>query len=167
MIGVALVSKTQLDLGAFMPSAQSVTGQNHVQASDRNPGPSRLHDDLVVLRDFAGKDVDLSTAVMSLGFLVAGMAHDIDEIVEYTRGMAHLSSNKVIQHEFRCVLIHGSLDQWRIAVVEGCKAHQLSTARHCFNQIHTLMLSSGLHQLFEGLHSRPSSDGTFLLMGPK
>ena len=105
--------------------------------------------------------------LMSLGFLVAGMRHDIDEIVEYTRGMAHLSSSKVIQHEFRCVLIHGSLDQWKIAVVEGCKSHQLSTARQCFNQIYTLMLGSGLHSLFEGLHSRPNSDGTFLLLERK
>jgi len=167
LIGVALVSETKLDLGALMPAAQSVTGQNHVQASDRCPGPSRLHDDLMVLRDFAGKDVDLSTAVMSLGFLIAGLRHDIDEIVEYTRGMAHMSSSKVLQHEIRCVMISGNLDQWKTAVIEGCRAHQLSTARHCFNQIYSLMLLRGLHSLFEGWTSRENSDGTFLLLEKK
>ena len=164
MVGVALVSMTQLDLGAFMPAAQSVTGQNHVQASDRNPGPSRLHDDLAVLRDFAGKDVDLSTGVVHLGFLVAGMGHDLEEIIEYTRGMVHLSTGKSLRQDIRCVLITGSLDQWQRAVLDGCKAHQLSTARQCFNQIYTIMRGLGLSRMFDDMFVKESNDGTFLLL---
>ena len=168
MIGVALVSETTLDLGPFMESSRGITGLNHVQVSDDKPGLSRLVDDLNVLRDFAGKKVDLAPAVMYAGFLVAGMSHDMREIIEFTRGMAHLQTSRSLRPEIECVLISGSLYQWSEAVVIGSRngpAH--SGTRNCFNQIYTILIQKGLGDLFDGLQTHDKGDGTFLLLEDK
>lgn len=164
MIGVALVSQTQLDLGAFMESARSVTGQNHVQASDRNPGISRLVNDLAVIQDFAGRELDVSLLSMSLGFLVAGMRHDLFEVMEYCSAMQYVRTTLALRDDVECILITGTLADWRDATVEACKEHPHSSVRGCFNQVYSLMVAKGLQPIFEGYRSVQQQDGTFLLL---
>lgn len=167
MIGVALVSETRLDLGAFMDASRSVTGINHVQVADLRPGLCQLVDDINILRDFARKDVDLSGAVTHIGFLVAGMIDNLREIIEYTRGMTHLSTSLSLRQEIGCVLISGSLEDWTHAIIEGSGSHQYPTTRQAFNQMYTIMCQKGLGFLFEGWETRDSHDGTFLLLEHK
>jgi len=167
MIGVALVSETRLDLEAFLPAAKSVTGFNHVEKADLRPALSQLGDDLNILRDFSDKKVDLSTAVTSLGFLIAGPVDDIREVVEYTRGMCHLSTSRSLRKEVACVLITGNLEQWTHAVIEASGPHSFATAREAFNAVYTLMCQKGLNSLFEGWSSKDQQDGTFLLLEHK
>lgn len=167
MIGVALVSETRLDLGAFMDASRSITGRNHVQVADLRPGLSQLVDDINILKDFASKDVDLSGAVTHVGFLVAGSSDDLREIIEYTRGMSHLSTSLSLRHEIGCVLIIGSLEQWSHAIIEGSGPHEYATTRQAFNQIYTILCQKGLGCLFDGWSTRDKRDGTFLLLEHK
>lgn len=163
MIAVALVSETRLNFGSFMPSAQSVTGVNHVSESDANPGPSQLATDLKVLHDFAGRQLDVSLLALHVGFLVAGARHDILEVIEYCGAMSYVRTTLSLRSEIECVLITGSLAAWRDAVSEGCRAHKYSTARAAFNQAHSLLCQKGLGELFEGKRTRDTQDGTYLL----
>lgn len=168
MIGVSLVSYTQLDLGPFMEASMSITGQNHVQMSDNKPGLSRLADDLNVLRDFSGKKVDLAPSVMYAGFLIAGMSYDVREIVEFTRGMTHLQTAKSLRHEIECLLICGSLYQWSESVLLGTNnGPSHSGVRKCFNQVYTILVQKGLGDLFDGFRTHEKGDGTFLLLENK
>ena len=167
MIAVALVSESRIDFGAFMQSAQSVTGMNHVVDADAHPGPTQLATDLKVLRDFASKEVDLAMAITYVGFLVAGMPHDLSEIIEYTRGMPHLSTGKSLRADVGCIMIVGNLDQWKKAVIEGCRAHPLSTARAAFNQVYMQLCQKGLSDMFNNMRTQDKPDGTFLLLEHK
>jgi hypothetical protein len=105
-----------------MPAAKDITQENHVNAVDKNPGLSRLVDDLSILNDFAALDIELSTSVVGIGILAAGFDEDIDEFIAYCRGMAHLPTTKIDRRGLRAVVVWGSLDQWQIATVEGCRA---------------------------------------------
>ena len=163
MIAVALVSETTIDLSAFMPSAQLVTGQNHISESDAHPGPSQIATNLKIIRDFAGRQTDMSLLSISLGFLVAGMRHDILEIIEYCSDLTYVRTQLSLRAEFECVLITGNLAQWREAVTEGCRAHPMSTAREAFNQVFMILNQKGLGELFANKRTHDSNDGTFLL----
>jgi hypothetical protein len=99
-----------------MPAAKDITQENHVNAVDKNPGLSRLVDDLSILNDFAALDIELSTSVVGIGILAAGFDEDIDEFIAYCRGMAHLPTTKIDRRGLRAVVVWGSLDQWQIAV---------------------------------------------------
>lgn len=163
MIAVALVSETRLDRGAFMPSAHCVTGLNHITESDANPGVSLLASDLKVLRDFAGRQLDVSQLALHVGFLVAGARHDLMEIIEYCSDLTYIRTTLSLRSEIECVLITGSLAHWRDAVVEGCKAHHMSTARAAFNQVYIQLNQKGLGDLFADKRTTEKQDGTFLL----
>lgn len=160
-VAVALVSESRLDLGAFLPSTENVTGKNHARATDARHTVSQLEADVSILDDFSGNRAKLPLAVTYVGFLFAGLAHDIQEVIEYSRGMAHLHTEYVDPH-IRCVLIVGSLDQWHKSIVESCKAHQLSTARSVFNKVYLLLGQKGLSRLFD-LKTTGHSDGTLLI----
>lgn len=167
MIVVALATETRIDLGTFMPSAQSVTGMNHVAASDANPGMSQLATDLNILRDFAGRQLDVSLLAMSVGFLVAGARHDLMEVIEYCGAMSYVRTTLSLRAEIECVLITGSLAHWRDAVNEGCTAHHMSTARAAFNQVYQQLCQKGLSELFSDRRPHEKQDGTFLLLENK
>ena len=163
MIGVALVTESVLDRGVFMPNAQQMTGENHVTEVDRRPGISRLIDDTKILDDFADLPIDLVSAITYVGFLVGGFDEDIDEFLAYTRGMPHLPSYKIKNRGVRAVVVVGSLDQWRISTVEGCRAPDHSPIRQAFNLIHGKLIQRGLSGLFEDWKTVPQKNGTFLL----
>lgn len=167
MIVAALVTETRIDLGTFMPSARSVTGKNHVEASDANPRPSQLANDLETIRDFAGRSLDMALLAQHVGFLIAGARHDLMEIMEYCSGMTYVRTTLSLRSEIECALITGSLAGWRDAVTEGCKAHEMSTARAAFNQIYQQLCMKGLSELFANRHPIEKQDGTFLLLENK
>ena len=163
MIGVALVTESILDRGVFMPTAQQMTGENHVTEVDSRPGISRLVNDIRILDDFADGVIDLVSAITFIGFLVGGFDEDIDEFLAYTRGMPHLPSYRVQNRGVRAVVVVGSLDQWRISTVEGCRAAMHSPIRLAFNQIHAQLIQRGLSGLFDDWKTVPQTNGTFLL----
>ena len=145
-----------------MPNAQQMTGENHVTEVDRRPGISRLSDDLKIIEHFADGVIDLSTAITYVGFLVGGLDEDVDEFLSYTRGMPHVPSYKIRNRGVRAVVVVGSLDQWRISTVEGCRAPE-SAIKRAFNLIHGHLVQRGLSRLFEDWKTVPQKNGTFLL----
>lgn len=163
MIAVAIISETVLDRGSFMPAARQMTGHNHVCGVDKKPGLSQLADDMTIIQDFAHTDINLTTSITYIGLLVGGFDEDIDEFVAYTRGMPHVPSTQIEQRGVRAIVISGSLDQWRLATIEGCTADPKSPVRGAFNQIHVLLSQRGLGSLFEGLRPVYATNGTFLL----
>lgn len=161
-VAVELVSETRLDVGKFVVAAMSVTQQNHAQATDAKQMVSQLAADVSIIDDFEDSKSKLSLAVTHVGFLVGGVYHDVDEIIAHTRGMAHVPSNHV-DGIMRLVLIVGSLDQWQKTIVEGCKAHPLSTARSAFNMMYQALCQKGFAKLFDGFKTKEQRDGTFLI----
>lgn len=150
-----------------MPAAKSVTGQNHVEGSDASPRPSQLANDLEIIRDFAGRALDMSLLAQQVGFLVAGARHDLMEVMEYCSGMTYVRTTLSLRTEIECALITGSLSGWRDAVTEGCKAHPMSTARAAFNQVYQQLCQKGLSELFSDKRAMEARDGTFLLLEHK
>lgn len=167
MIAVVLATETSINFGSFMPAAQAVTGENHVADSDVNPGLSQTSTNLNILRDFAGREMDTALLALNLGFLVAGAQHDIVEIIEYCSDLTYVRTTKSMRDDIECVLITGSLSHWRNVVLEGCKSHQMSTARLAFNNIYRILCQMGLGTLFGGRQTQERQDGTFLLLENK
>lgn len=161
-VAIALVSESVLDLAAFQPSAFAVTNKNHVEQVDRRPGFSPIHDQIRILNDFAGNDANLSYAITYVGVMFAGYEHDIAEVIEYTRGMPHLDTT-YCERGARCSIATGNLDQWARAVVKGCQAHKLSTARFAFNVLYKLFDQRGLSCIFDGYRVREDDNETFSL----
>jgi len=146
-----------------MPAARDITQENHVDQVDKHPGLSRLVDDLTILNHFADTDIDLTTSIMGLGILVAGFDEDIDEFIAYCRGMAHVPTTKLDRRGLRAVVISGSLDQWQIATVEGCRAPAVSPCRQAFNEIFRKLTQMGLSRLFTDYKTVDQGRGIFLL----
>jgi len=160
LIAIRLVSYSVLDRGAFMPEAQHITGMNHVTEVDRRPGVSRLVDDIKIINDFTNSEVDLSTAITYVGFLAAGFDEDIDQFIAFARGMPHAPTSRIDRRGVRAVLVSGSLDQWRIATVDGCGD---SVVRQAYNEVYRQLTQMGLGWLFTGFKTVDLRDGQFLL----
>jgi hypothetical protein len=167
LISVTWISETRLDRAAFLPVAKQVTGHNHVSAADRKPASCPLGDELTIMRDFAAKDVDMAPTVIYVGFLFAGFAHDIQEVIEYTRGMTHLYTSLTTNPMLASAVVTGNLSQWRFATIDGCKAHPMSTARAAYNKVYNEFRKRGLYDVFEGFRVHDQPDGTFLLLEHK
>lgn len=161
-MAVAMVSESRLDLGALVSVATQTTHHNPATATDAKRTASQLAADVSIIDDFADNNAKLSLAVTYVGFMFAGFAHDIEEVIEYTRGLPHVHTGRCERH-VRVVMIVGSLDDWDKVVVEGCKAHPLSTAREAFNQVYHILCQKGFRGMFEGLVQKPQKDNTFLL----
>jgi hypothetical protein len=150
-----------------MLAARGVTGMNHVAATDRHPGSSPLADDLSILRDFAGKDVDMAPAVTHVGFIFAGFSHGLQEVIEYSAGMAHIYTSHITNPMLGCVVVTGSLWQWRAAGVIGSSRESTPAAREAYNKVYQEFRKRGLYEVFEGFKTVEHKDGTFLLIEHK
>ena len=160
MIAIQLVSSSTLDRGSFMPAAQQVTGENHVTEVDRSPGVSSLADDLNIIKHFADTEIDLSTAVTYVGFLACGFDEDIDQFIAFARGMPHTPTSRIDRRGVRAVFISGSLDQWKIATVDGCGD---TVVRQAYNEVYRQLTQLGIGWLFTGFRTVDLRDGQFLL----
>ena len=164
MIRAALIAETVLDRGVFMPAAQEVTGKNHVSPVDAKHGMTRVVQDLEILRDFHGDfNCTVEEAITHITFMVAGFSEDIEEFIVYTRGMPHFDTTRVNKMGLRCIVITGSLDQWKLATIAGCRAPEVSPVRHGFNRVYDCLIQKGLSRLFEGYQTVQRGQGTFLL----
>ena len=161
-IMVVPVSESRVDIPNFSRASKFVTHENHVAAADQSNARTPIAKDLVMLNDFAGNEGQLSHSITHMAFLFAGWPHDIQEIVEWTRGLPHMDSYTV-PGDGRATIVSGSLSQWRNIVVDGCSAHPLSTAREAFNNVYNILRQKGLGHLFDGMQTRQQPDNTFLL----
>jgi hypothetical protein len=143
-----------------MPAAQQVTGINHVTQVDARPGLSRLTDDMTIVEDFAGTE-DMSTCLFQVGFLVAGFREDVTKFISLTRGMPHMDSVP-IDTGVRSTVIAGSLDQWRVAAIQGSKANNYHV-RTAFNVVYSVLIQMGFSWLFDGYYPVEAAHDTFLL----
>jgi hypothetical protein len=167
MIAAAIVSEMRLDLGAFMQSARSLTGKNHVEATDACPRPSQLANDLSILRDFCGRDQEAALHALGVGVLLAGPACDLVDVMEYCSGMDFLRTTLCLRQEIECILLTGNLAQWRAAVNHGCRGDVNSTTRTVFNSIYQQFFRKGIGELFYDSRPKEQNDGTFLLLENK
>jgi len=146
MIPVAVVSVTKLDRGTFMPAAQHITGENHVTDVDARPGLSTLADDLSILRHFSDMEIDLTTAVTYVGVMAAGFREDVENFLVYTRGMPICPTERCRRGTW-CVIVSGSLDQWKTAIVDGCRS--FGDVQSAYNQLFSRFTNLGLGYLFQ------------------
>ena len=149
-----------------MPAAQQVTGENHITAVDQRPSLSRLADELNILRDFVGgQDIDMSTAVTMMGFLVVGHAKEVDEFLQYTRGLPYCETRRT-EMGIRCVVVTGAICDWQRTIIEGNRwTLERSSLRACFNQMYRLFCQKGMAGLFDDF--KPVHRGNILMLEKK
>ncbi len=160
-VAVVWATESRLDLGSFLRAAESVTGKNHARATDAKRLASTLAADVAMLDDFAGNQSRLSLAVTYVGFLFAGLNHDVQQVIEHTRGMPHLHT-EYVDPQVAAVVIVGSLDEWHKSIVEGCKPNS-SAPRAVFNNVYHQLRQRGFGYMFDGTKTRDQNDGTFLI----
>jgi hypothetical protein len=147
-----------------MHAAKGVTGRNHVAATDRKPGKCQLADDMEILRDFACKNIDVVPSVVQVGFIFAGFAHDLREVIEYSCGMPHVYTAALDNPMLGCCVVSGSLWQWRAAGIIGCHEDATPAAREAYNKVYQEFRKRGLYEVFDGFKTHDNRDGTFLLL---
>lgn len=166
MIAAALISESVIDRSTFLAASKQVTGENHITEVDRCPGLSRLADELNILRDFTGgQDVDMSTAVTMLGFMVVGHCKEVDEFLQYTRGLPYCETKRT-EMGIRCVVVTGAVCDWQRSVIEGNRwTLERSGLRRVFNEMHALFCQKGLSYLFDDF--RTVHNGNILMLEHK
>lgn len=93
---------------------------------------------------------------VTFSVLTVAMEEDMLAILEICSGMsATLADTK--GRGIMAAVITGTLNQWRDAVVAGCRRHVVYEVRSGFNQIHSLFVGSGLGAVWRGY--KQTNDG--------
>jgi hypothetical protein len=95
-----------------------------------------------------------------IGFLVAGPTYQINQFIELTGGLKHVSGVNV-PPDARAVLVVGTLEEWRDSVWAGNAAD--APVRRAFNDIHKALKQRGFGFMFDNSSTVDQKDGTFLL----
>lgn len=86
-----------------------------------------------------------------------------DAIVLKVAETTDLSVLSAKAEEGRGVVVSGTLEQWRDAVVLCCGVHSNKRLRSIFNQIKQIFDQMGLQDVFFEFRPKDAGDGTFLL----
>ena len=137
MLQATLIMLPAFNKADFVHSAESVTGKNHLRATDAKNLPNPTAEILSILEDFAGFP-DAGLNLMHFGFLFTGTTDNIDLVPSVVGGTFFrtlLSRSPILG----AVIVVATLQQWESAIerVGGCDHEHL---RRCFAKI-TLDLS--------------------------
>lgn len=158
---IAPVGYSVLDRGVFSQAARDISGRNYVGQVDKEYHLSKLAEDAAILGAFAGED-SLAFASLHLSLLVAGGQFNVGSFIEACRGMAHAGCREV-SPDVRACIITGNLDQWKVAVLYGCKPGSDPIIRKGFNRVHSILSGLGFPELFSGASVVPQPDSTYFL----
>lgn len=163
-IAVALVIEPRLDLSVFTRAAESLTGENCVREVDCSPGRSPLHDFVRVLENFT--EVGHAAQLAHVGFLVAGPVYQMNQFLELSGRLVHIGARNVAP-DARGVLLLGSLEEWKSAVVWACSMKKTESCepavRKAYNDVLRVLTQRGFGYLFKEYTTLDNNDGTQIL----
>jgi len=171
--GVALITKTCLDLNTLLPLARKMLGYSPAKAADGAtvPLPELVHQ-LACVAAFkdqkAPPTIKHATPYLgffSVGFLVAANERDMVEIIEAVHGM-EVAVTETVQTGVQSAILSGTLVQWQRAIKLACHPQALLSCnvRHVFNSTYRALVDIGLRDMFDGVKISEQSDHTFLLL---
>jgi hypothetical protein len=168
--GVALILKTSLDLGTFLPLSRQVLNYSPAKAADAS-SLSGIPHQLACVSAF--KDEKAPTTVhwaeshlgmFVVGFLVVADEWDMSDILTLLPGM-EVAVTETSQRGIKATIITGTLVQWQRAIKLACRdMSQPPGVRYVFNNIYRKLVDEGLRDMFGGLRLSEQSDHTFLLL---
>lgn len=157
---VALALEPRIDLAVFGPACEQLTGVNPVRTVDAKPGKSTLVDQFNILENFS--QYGFTPSLMTVGFLVAGPLHEVNDFIELTGGLHHTTAQGV-RADARAILIIGSLVDWKAAIFHGTQADVVAWSRQPFLNIMDILKQRGFESLFSEFRTVPQSSGVPLL----
>jgi hypothetical protein len=170
--GVALILKTSLDLGCFLPLSREVLGYSPAKAADAMTVPlSDIPHQLACMSAF--KDEKAPTSVrwaephlgmFVVGFLVVADEWTMLDILAWAAGM-EVAITETKQRGIQAAIITGTLVQWQRTVRLACRNNNQQPEVRCvFNAVYRKLVDEGLRDMFDGLRLSEQSDQTFLLL---
>jgi hypothetical protein len=170
--GVALITKTNLDLNTLLPLCREMLGYSPASAADgvTVPLPELVHQ-LACVAAFKDRDAPPTVryarsylGLFSVGFLIASDERDMTEIIEALHGMDAVIT-ETMQRGVQATIASGTLAQWQRAVKLAChpQAPVSCNTRHVFNMVYQILGDRGLRDMFDGVKVTEQPDHTFLL----
>jgi len=162
-----IVGFTSLDTRTLLPLVEKVTGRNISSFADsKNFNPPLHH--LQCLASFKGEEtiniqrnVSLYCNMMNAIVLIVCDNRDTAEILELA-SMDSISS-KTINRDFDCLLLSGSLVEWRSALLRGCSKSTTETVKKIFNLIYCQFVSHSLGEVL-GVSTIPQRGSDIFLL---
>lgn len=94
--------------------------------------------------------------------LLAAEERDLTDILEASSGMSFVTADT--KHRGICLgIVHGSLAQWRDAVVSGCSASAMPNVREHYGKVMALFHARNLGWVWKDYTAKQMPDKTFLL----
>jgi len=170
--GVALVTKTSLDLNTLLPLCREMLGYSLASAADgvTVPLPETAHQ-LACIVAFKDRNAPPTVryarsylGLFSVGFLIAADKCDMTEIIEALHGMDTIIT-ETMQRGVQAAIVSGTLAQWQRAVKLAChpQASVSCNTRYVFNMVFQILGDCGLRDIFDGVKVTEQPDHTFLL----
>ena len=167
MSAAKIVGFTSLDTRTLLPLVEKVTGRNIASFADsKNLNPPLHH--LQCLASFKGEEtiniqrnVSLYCSMMNAVVLVVCDNRDTAEILE----LASLDSisSKTINRDFDCLLLSGTLTNWRASLLRGCSKSATDAVRKIFNLVYQQFVSHGLGDVL-GVSTIPQRGSDIFLL---
>ena len=168
-VDVALVLRTQLDMGMFLGITNKLLGYSPAAKADAaSPSLKPVPHELACLLSF--KDQNASVALdqteqfhdlYSFGFLVGADERDLPLILEVAKMPFVLQETMVRGVEV--ALIVGTFRQWQAAIKRACKLEVDQMIRLCFDKIYLIFEREGLLKAFSIGRPHKLADTTFYL----
>lgn len=128
LIQVALVIVPVLDRKTLYRGALSVTGNNHLQATDRKNLSSVLAEDLSILQDFSGWS-EGGEDIVQLGFMFIGASNLVNVIPELV-GAKSLTTALALSPMISANIVLASFRQWCTLVEKVVKTPAFARNDH-------------------------------------
>jgi hypothetical protein len=132
MIKASLIILPTLDVATLVSVAQTVTGKNHVRATDAKNLPNKVGEMISILEDFGGNAFD-GQDLVNFGFLFVGTTNLIIQVPQLVSGCRFVTSSHSTSDLLRASIVLAPIRPWIDA---------LSAARG---------RSEHLYQCFEGI----------------
>jgi len=133
MIQANLIMIPAFNRGAFVHQAESVTGKNHLRATDSKNLQSDTAEVLSILEDFGGFG-EAGNNIVHLGFLFAGTVDNID-ILPGIVGGQFIKTLHVKSPILSAIIIVATLQQWETAIERVGRNDYGEHLKKCFHGI--------------------------------
>lgn len=168
-VDVALVLRTQLDMGSFLAISNKLLGYNPASKADAaTPSLKPTPHELACLLGFKDQHTSLNLKLTepfhdmySFGFLIAADERDLPEILEV--GNMSFVIQDTTMRGVQVALIVGTFRQWQNAIKRACKPDADQVVRLCFDKVYLKFEVEGLLKAFDMGKTRKLPDQTFYL----
>ncbi len=159
-----LVMQPQLNQGVFLTVCTDMLGQSPARDADTK-GLKGIPHLISTLASFNKQPECDVYELLHFGCLIASDDRDMPEILEVVSGMQFALTETVLRG-VQAIIVTGSLAQWVVAVLKGCRKDQTVQVRSCYDTVYLNFCQQGLGHIFKCV-KRDLSDHTFYLTEEK